>query len=1333
MNLTEAVGGGLFPLEFLQHEIVRFPEWKAARDDLEGGLQVKLEAVRADFPSESGPNEADTEAGLIWRVLELLGWTSALRQQSLTPGRRRDVPDGVLFPDAETKKRALEMGEGPARYRFAVSFVESKRWGKGLDRPDGSDRIAPATQMLRYVRAARVQTGGKVRFGILTNGTRWRLYDAEAVSVADHFLEVNVERALTPITGGLLSEEERTHLLTLFVVLFRCSAFAPGPARGVGFHERALGESRFFSEKLASDLADVIYPGVFESLVRHIGAAAPHEEGESVRDAALILLYRLLFIHYAEDRGLLPTSETRYLRMSLRVLVREHQAEQREEGHPFSNRMHYYWSVLRGLFQLIREGDRAFGVPPYNGSLFASDRASLLDRVELPDAVVANLMDRLGYRGPRKARRYINYRDLSVQQLGSIYERLLQLEVAGQGKEIELRYNAEVRRDSGAYYTPEPLVQLVIEEAVGPRADAALEAFRRAGDEVGPDPAERILALKICDPAMGSGHFLVVLVDYLTDRVLDAVAESGEAGRESPVADQVRAIRQSLESNAAAGCWKLAQKALDDRHIVRRLVLKRCVYGVDRNPLAVELAKLSLWLHSFTVGAPLGFLGHHLRCGDSLFGGRVADVLEGSGGNGLFLRDALRQAQAAARPMREIEALADTELAEAERSEQLFREVEKGTRPLRRFLSVLHGTKWSSQHAGTVAKLRRRWLGGRLGNPVALASAEVRVPSDRPLGAETQELLDEARRLAVRERFLPWEAAFPGVWPDLERPETGGFDAVIGNPPWDRMKVQEVEWFAFRRPEIARSQRAADRKRMVRQLRASGEPLGQEYDRAARRAKTAAKVVRKSGHYPLLGRGDLNLYSLFVERAIQLIRPDGVAGLLVPSGIASDKTAAEFFGQVSTTGRLRALYDFENGRSRYDGPPFFPDVHRSMKFCVFVAGARASRMAARCGFFLQDTEEVLDPDRCFAMTPADFRRVNPNTGTAPVFRTKRDQQITVGIYGRLPVLVDRSSSGNPASTWSVKYRRMFDMTNDSHRFRTRARLTEREGAWPIGGKRFENAEGRWVPLYEGKMIQAFDHRAASVEVDLANVHRPGQPRAATEAQHRDPAWVPEPQYWVPESDCGWTPETGWALGFKEITAATNSRTVIAALLPAVGFGNKVPILIPESECRDEWLLAANLNSTILDFVARQKIHGTTLNLFILEQLPVVQPEVYAAVSFGPRTAEDVIRDAVLELTYASRDMADFARHLGHVDAAGQVKPPFSWDHERRLALRAKLDAVFFLLYGVTDRDDVRYVYSTFPGVRKDERKRYGAYRSRDLCLAWMNALEAGHPDADVAI
>ena len=334
------------------------------------------------------------------------------------------------------------------------------------------------------------------------------------------------------------------------------------------------------------------------------------------------------------------------------------------------------------------------------------------------------------------------------------------------------------------------------------------------------------------------------------------------------------------------------------------------------------------------------------------------------------------------------------------------------------------------------------------------------------------------------------------------------------------------------------------------------------------------------------------------------------------------------------------------------------------------------------------------------------------------------------MYERLPVLVDRSS-GEEVKAWPVKYTRMFDMTNDSELFRTRPELEEKEGAWPIGGNRFDSPSGEWVPLYEGKMVQAFDHRAASILINPKNLHRPAQPNPATPEQHSDPNWLPDPQYWVRESECAWPPKSDWVVGFKEITAPTNVRTLITALLPAVGFGNKVPVLKPETSERSEWLLAANLNATVFDFVTRQKVQGQTLNLFILEQLPVVPFERYRAVRFGARTAEEIVREAVLELTYTAHDMAPFARAMDHVDGHGEVLPPFCWDAVRRLNLRAKLDALYFHLYGVTDREDVRYIYSTFPIVEREETATYGTYRSRDLCLAWTSALAAGHPDAEI--
>jgi hypothetical protein len=275
-----------------------------------------------------------------------------------------------------------------------------------------------------------------------------------------------------------------------------------------------------------------------------------------------------------------------------------------------------------------------------------------------------------------------------------------------------------------------------------------------------------------------------------------------------------------------------------------------------------------------------------------------------------------------------------------------------------------------------------------------------------------------------------------------------------------------------------------------------------------------------------------------------------------------------------------------------------------------------------------------------------------------------------------------------------------------------------------------------VPLYEGKMVQAFNHRAASVVVNIENVNRPAQPELATIEQLQDPTWLPDPQFWVPKSECEASVARTWMLGFKEITAPTNMRTFIAAAFPTVGFGNKVPLLLPTDEAPLE-LLLANLNTVPFDFVVRQKVQGQTLNWFIVEQLPVIPPDRYDR-TFGPKTAAQIIREAVLELTYTAHDMAAFARDMGHVDDEGEVLPPFIWDEERRLHLRAKLDALYFILYGIYDpenaassREDIRYIYSTFPIVERQETANWGSYRSRDLALAWINALMAGQPDADV--
>ena len=805
----------------------------------------------------------------------------------------------------------------------------------------------------------------------------------------------------------------------------------------------------------------------------------------------------------------------------------------------------------------------------------------------------------------------------------------------------------------------------------------------------------------------------------------------------SPVVERVENIRNEIVRRSRESNWVLDEAQLTDEAIIRRMVLKRCIYGVDKNPLTVELAKVSLWLHSFTVGAPLSFLDHHLRCGDSLVGMRVSQGIEDLEllGGGLFASSAIAGAEAATTAMGRIEEISDSDVSEVRQSATLFDEVENTTADLRGLLDFLCGRRWET--AGrkkkerndfdtpivmTLAQHQKRAYQVLARGPDKLGDAKSE--SEAATFARFSEAWLKLRNIVDRERFLHWEVAFPGVWRNWQnnRPQ-GGFDAVIGNPPWDRIKLQEVEWFATRDPELAHSPTAAARRKGINRLRELGSPLVDEFNSARRRSESLSRVVRTNGEYPLLGRGDINLYSIFVERAMNLIKPNGLVGLLTPSGIYADRNAARFFRSVSTTGRVASLFDFENRKI------FFKDVHASFKFCALIFGGQKREFGQTdCAFYLHDTETIHDEDRSFPLTPADFGHVNPNTGTAPVFRRRRDAEITSGIYERHPILVDRSQ-GKEKRAWPVKYATLFHMTNDSHHFRTAAQL-EDDGFYRVAGNRYKRGEEMYLPLYEGKMVQAFDHRAASVVINPRNLHRPAQPRDATLEEHENREWLPNPQFWVSVDTIGWPEGLHWAVSFKDVTSPTNERTMIAAVVPMSGFGNTLPLLMPEGADintynEDAWLLVSCLNSMVFDYAARQKVQGQHLNWYIVEQIPVIESQEYNR-RFGDETAREVVKDHVLRLTYTAHDMAPFAQDLGYDG------PPFAWNEEERRHLRARLDALYFHLYGLT-RDDAAYVLGTFPIVCREDKKDFGRYRTKEMILAYMNALAAGDTETVVDV
>ena len=1023
----------------------------------------------------------------------------------------------------------------------------------------------------------------------------------------------------------------------------------------------------------------------------------------------MILLYRILFVLNAEARDLLPTHTrdtaskkyfTTYgLEYIRHVLIAPDGTEYDDDQSLILS------GRLQGLFRLINgkpgpagkpDKNTELNIPRYNGGLFDPNRYPFLETKKVADQFLADALRRLSYRTDGAELVAFDYANLGERHLGSIYEGLLEhrLALSPQG-DLRLTNDKGERKTSGAYYTPEAWVTYIVSHTLQP----LLEALQ-AGDEAD-SFAEAVLSLNICDPAMGSGHFLVEAVATLAE----AVATHPTTVPRPQLSSQGLPL---LDPQGDPVCTEQAKLAYWKRRLV-----EACIYGVDLNPLAVELAKLSLWLETVD-RVPLNFLDHHLRCGNSLLGTTLDALpkypsLKKSGKKEKYpgqlsmafsgdLRAAVTQAIT---EFAAIEGVSTDTHDAAKQKEALWRNISETLMP--RF-----------RHAADL------WLAPWFGGDVGWLSFTTQFDSPD----KTALLYEDHRAVLEALRPFHWELEFPDIFltESGDKKPAAGFDAVVGNPPWERIKLQENEFFAGRSPAISLAPKASDRKKLIAALPKSDPALWADYEAARLRAEQTQAFMHRSGFFPLMGRGDTNLYAVFAEKALQLVNPTGRVGLLVPSGVATDDTTKAYFQELVHHRRLAELLDFENKNA------VFEDVHRSFKFSILlITGAGVPQPTVKCGFFLHGIGDLEDPERVFTLSPADFKLFNPNTLTCPIFRRKRDAELTRKIYENVPILVRETAEG-PVNPWGIQFLRMFDMANDSKLFEG-AKSLENEGYWLGEGNIYTKGSVRYLPLYEGKMVQMYDHRAGHVVVNPNNLFRAAQQEASTLAEHEDPSFSPRSQYWVDESQVTATlkpfPHGGYLLGFRDVTAPTNARTLIASFLPIRGTGHKLPLAFVSNHHRRLLpCLLANLSSFVLDYVTRQKIGGQNMTYFYLRQFPVIPPDRYQDDWHGVKLA-DFITARVLELSYTAHDLKGFADDLGYTG------PPFAWDEERRLHLRCQLDALYFHLYGLT-KGEAGEILETFPIVKRQDEARYGGkYRTRDLILGYYNAYGAGNMDAMV--
>jgi hypothetical protein len=1014
---------------------------------------------------------------------------------------------------------------------------------------------------------------------------------------------------------------------------------------------------------------------------------------EDYHRALLRLVYRLLFLFVTEDRGLLldpdagPQSAQRYRDYyssnRLRTVARKRRGSRHTD----------LWQGLQLVIDALgREGGRPQIALPGLGGIFDPQPIDVVMGQHLPNEALLTAIRKLSVVHPKgQPPRIVDYRNLGAEELGSIYESLLELvprhDLLGRAFTLELLAGND-RKTSGSYYTPSSLIDLVLDEALDPLLD------EREKDK---DPEQALLAMTVCDPACGSGHFLVAAARRIASRL--ATVRTGEI---DPTPADVEA-------------------AMHD-------VVARCIYGVDLNPMAAELAKVSLWLEAMQPGRPLSFLDAHIKVGNALLGTTPRLLADGipdaafgpiegddkkyasalkkrnkverekheAAQDDLFGTDVLDTSNAHLRSAYE-EALAGvlstTSLSEVHEAERRYRQAQDSPE-------------------GLAARLRAdTWCSAFVQRQVAGAPAITQVALEDP----SPEVEAEVRRLSASFGLFHWHLEFPEVFDATGLPNehfngdtgwSGGFSVMVGNPPWERVKLQEQEFFASRDESIAKAANAAARKKRIAALATEQPVLWDEWVEAKRRAEGESHYLRNSGRYPLCGRGDVNTYSVFAELFRASISHEGRMGVVTPTGLATDATTADFFADTLRAKCLVAFYDFENETRIFAG------VHHSYRFAVTCMTGGSPVSTASLGFVIRNLADVAS--RAFSLSADEILLLNPNTGTLPVFRSRRDAEITLGIYRRHPVLI-RNNDPN-GNAWGLAFATMFHMANDSGLFCT-AQDLEARGA-QFDGWAWMQGQERWLPLYEAKMISHYDHRFATYAGATQAQLNVGTLPRISESEHDDPLHEPLAQYWVPQRDVARMLEpsesSGWLFGWRNITRANNERTLMTAPLPVAAVAHSFPLVLRVTSPAIG--LLAIWSSLACDYIVRQKLSGTNLVYFILAQIAAPTPAYLArSAPWEKASMADWLRPRVLELAFTSYRMLPLARQVGDEGL------PFRWIPKRREQIQAELDAGLFHVYGL-DRQEVDHVLSSFSVLEGRETKERGEFRTKRLVLERYDAM-----------
>ncbi|WP_293996815.1 Eco57I restriction-modification methylase domain-containing protein [Sphaerotilus sp.] len=1223
-------------------------------------------------------SEAQLEDKFIGPLLTQLGWTT-VAQQSLTVQGKLAKPDWclVLQPGQDD---ALIASKDHTRIQ---AICESKAWGKTLDTGKASREHNPHHQLQDYLSTLRV------RFGFLTNGHLWRVYDTDKITARKTFIQFDLRTMLALEAGA-----ERTEALALFAFFFGRDTYVPPAVAGQpSAIEQALAASADFTLDVEENLKAVIYgyageDSLFERMGRAIHRASPEADMASVYENSVVLLFRLLFVVYFEDKNRdLLARHPFYGRYSLEQIFRS-----LPEQSGVSSTLHDGVYALKHLFEIIDEGAEDIDIPLFNGGLFDPQRAPLLLRPKIFDnATLRQIFEKLLYKTNRGTTLFDTRRDfknMSVTHLGRIYEGLLEFRfekaaesavyleyesAATRGKSIEAYFDAydtalirkekgfralrEVsvkkgdvylksasnsRKTSASYYTPTSLSEPLVKASV----DRALSA---AGVQA---QGKALMDLKILDNACGSGHFLVEALNYLTDLAL---------ARLDTDADLQQLVTQENAKIAEQLKFLNIDYAPDDAQILKRALLKRCIFGVDLNPFAVELARLSLWMDSFIFGTPLSFIEHHVQHGNALMGSSVQEFIAYNATeaqqNDLFVDNLSARFDELHTVMQALGAMRDTTAAEVAQSKQLWKDaIAPKLNLLSRALSFLC--------------TRRAMLAEGDANACEALSKTpnlVNALFDASRGGAAA--LRQVEAYARKYRFFHYEVAFPEAFAGARK----GFDIIVGNPPWDKTKFSDTDFFPQYHSNY-RSLKNTEKAAVQARLLESGHIAAVYRDTIA--SQDAANAYYKDKKvFPLnKGAGDGNLFRLFVERNLGLLCDGGNLSYVLPSALMFEEGSTGLRKHIFSNCRMVFFYSFENRK------PIFPDVDSRYKFALMQlvntppVVEDAEDQPIDTAFYLLDAADLLRPEVHVAYPLATVKALSPEQWALMELSDKTDLPILQKCYGAFPAL---------SADW-LDFRRELHMTDDKDLF-------------------IEKPAFGLLPLYEGKMVWQYSHvfdgpqywldrPAFDERLRKKELHRMAQdlacPKAAV-AQHAGAVRYDRASV---------------RLAFREIARDTDERTLIFGLLPKdCGLGHTLFANAGKTYWADEagavqaefvsplrlLFALAWFNSLPADWLARfmVQIH---VSLTYLYRLPIPQPSD-ADIRANADYAQLAKNALLLTLAAGWDDFAELAPLFG----VERKDVPLT--AKARDTLRVQNDKTVARLYGLTDAE-FAHLLRSFKGM-----------------------------------